>query len=204
MKSKFAPIAITLAAIFAGLAVASVWWGPRPVTLQSGSLLTPPRPLPDFAPLTADDGQPFTRASLDGHWTLLFPGYTYCPDVCPTTLAMLNALATAQAKTGQPVQVIFLSVDPARDTPERLRVYVHAFNPQFTGVTAQEPTLAAFAKIFGIAYAKADGGTPDHYTMDHTTTLILIDSQARIAAYFTPPFQLQTLQADLRAVLSGR
>ncbi|MGH8506505.1 MAG: SCO family protein [Stenotrophobium sp.] len=203
MKSKSTAIVFALIALLAGLAVSSIIWGPRPAKLQSGSLLSPPRAIPEFAPMTADDGSAFTRSSLDGHWSLLYPGYTHCPDVCPTTLALLAVLTRTRAQARHPVRIVFLSIDPARDTPQRLRSYVHAFNPGFIGITAQEPVLAAFCRIFGIAYAKeTDAGTAQ-YTMDHSSTLILIDPKGRIAAYFSPPFELQTLGADLKAALSA-
>lgn len=204
MKSKSAIIVFALIALLAGLVVASIIWGPsRPARLQSGSLLSPPRAIPDFAPMTAEDGSAFTRASLGGHWTLLYPGYTHCPDVCPTTLALLGAMTRARVQAEKPVQIVFLSIDPARDTPQRLRDYVHAFNPRFLGITAQEPTLAAFSRIFGIAYAKVASPDAGQYTMDHSSALILIDPKVRIVAYFMPPFELQTLESDLHAALSA-
>lgn len=202
MKSRSVLIAFAVIALLAGLAASNVLWGPRPVKLQSGSLLSPPRAIPDFAPMTADDGSAFTRSSFEGHWSLLYPGYTHCPDVCPTTLALLAALTRARVQARHPLQIVFLSIDPARDTPERLRSYVRAFNPHFIGITAQEPALAAFSRIFGIAYAKEAGSNASQYTMDHSSALILVDPKGRIAAYFSPPFELQTLESDLKAALS--
>lgn len=203
MKSRSFAILLGLVALLTGLAVSSLIWGPKPVQLKSGSLLSPPRVIPEFAPMTADDGSAFTHASFSGHWTLLYPGYTHCPDVCPTTLALLGALTRARVQAKHPVQIVFLSVDPARDTPQRLRDYVHAFNPQFHGITAQEPALAAFSKIFGIAYSKAASADAGQYEMDHSSTLILIDPKVRIVAYFTPPFELPTLESDLHAAVSA-
>ncbi|MGH8460894.1 MAG: SCO family protein [Stenotrophobium sp.] len=204
MKSKSIVAVIAFIAILTGLAVASVIRGTSPpLTLQSGSLLIPPRTMPNFAPMTAADGSAFTRGSLTGHWTLLYPGYSYCPDVCPTTLALLGALTKARAQAKTAVQVVFLSIDPARDTPRRLGDYVRAFNPHFIGITAQEPMLAEFTKIFGIAYSRVAGSDASHYTMDHSSTLVLIDPKARISAYFTPPFSLQVLESDLHTALSA-
>ncbi|MGH8455742.1 MAG: SCO family protein, partial [Stenotrophobium sp.] len=143
-------------------------------------------------------------ASLLGHWTLLYPGYTSCPDVCPTTLAMLKALDANLAKSGHKLSVVFLSIDPARDTPVRLATYVHFFNPDFTGVTAQEPALAQFTRMLGIAYLKVPGKTPETYEMDHSSGLILFDPQARYTAFFSAPQKLEVLAADLAALMDAR
>lgn len=196
-------IIIAAAAALLGLVVASWWWGPQRKELQSGTLLQQPREVPDFQ-LTADNGRPFTKAQLQGHWTIVFPGFTSCPDICPTTLAFLKTLTAAMQGDGRNLGVVFLSVDPARDTPERMAGYVHYFNPAFVGVTAQEPELGRLAQALGIAYVKVAGATPETYTMDHSAALVLLDPQARITAYFSPPFRLDALRTDLDAVMRNR
>jgi protein SCO1/2 len=200
VSSRFLTVAIAVAAALFGLAVASIWLRPQSMEMKSGTVLEQRRQLPEFS-LLRDNGQPYTLASLQGHWTLIFPGFTYCPDVCPTTLAFLKTLNAKLATTGNKLDVVFVSVDPARDTPERLATYVHFFSPDFTGVTAQEPELGRFTQMLGIAYAKVPGADAQTYTMDHTAALILVDPQARITAYFTPPHKLDDMSADLATLM---
>jgi protein SCO1/2 len=196
-------VAIAVAAAVLGLAAASFLLRPATFEIKSGTLLAQPRQLPEFS-LIDDQGKPFTLASLQGHWTILFPGFTTCPDVCPTTLAFLKNLAGKLSTEGHHFNVVFLSVDPDRDTPERLASYVHFFNPSFVGVTAKEPELARFTQMMGIAYAKAPGNTPQNYTMDHTAALILMDPKGRITAYFTPPHHMDVMSADLINIMKSQ
>jgi protein SCO1/2 len=203
VSSKVLTIIVAVAATLFGLLVASLWLTPQTVDMKSGTLLQQRRELPEFT-LLRDNGQAFTRSALQGHWTLIFPGYTYCPDVCPTTLAFLKALREKLKASGENLEVVFVSVDPTRDTPERLATYVHYFNPDFVGITAQEPELGRFAQMLGIAYTKVPGSTAQAYTMDHTAALILLDPQARITAYFSPPHRLDEMHADLVAVMGAK
>lgn len=168
-------------------------------SLQSGTQLPQPRALAPFR-MIDHNGQPFTQQQLAGQWTLLFPGFTYCPDVCPTTLSLLKQLK-AGFGAGEAFRVVFLSVDPQRDTPERLKAYVGHFDPAFVGVTAPEPQLGEVARGFGLAYAKVPGTTPDSYQMDHSAALVLLNPQGQIVAYFTPPFDAVKLGADLRQIM---
>jgi protein SCO1/2 len=198
---KLRLIAIGAIALMVGL-IAAIWLQqPATVSLQSGTLLQAPRPLGDFHAVD-QDGQPFGREQLQGHWTLIFPGFTTCPDVCPTTLALLKQVDDGLGDAAQRLRVDFLSVDPDRDTPARLKQYVQAFDPRFTAMTAAEPELQNLARMLGVAYAKVPGKTPDDYTMDHSAALIVIDPQARIAGYLTPPFAADKLTADLRTLLN--
>lgn len=196
MSSKILGAALAVSAAVLGMVAASLWFAPAAVQIQSGTLLPQPRKMNDFT-LTDQDGKSFTKAQLQGHWSLLFPGFTHCPDVCPTTLAFLKTLDAKLAANGRRINVVFLSVDPERDRPEQLAGYVHYFDPGFTGVTAMEPELGRFAQELGLAYAKVPGPTPDSYTMDHSAALVLINPQAQVVGYFSPPFVLDTLAADL-------
>lgn len=189
------------AAIALSLGVASAVWWLRPHGLGSATLLPQPRPLPALA-LVDQDGRPYTTDSLRGHWSLLFPGFTTCPDVCPTTLSLLHRLN--QALGARAPQVVFLSVDPERDTAQKLKDYVHYFDPAFTAVTAPEPALAGAAQALGIAYMKVPGATDQDYTMDHSAALILIDPDAAIAGYFMPPLDLESMKSDLAAIMERR
>lgn len=172
---------------------------------QAGTMLSQPRPLGEFE-LTGDDGKPFTLAQLRGRWSLLFAGYTHCPDVCPTTLGFLkdlDARLRADNKPGQvPVQIIFVSVDPERDTPQRLAQYLHAFSPRFIGATARGGALEHFTARLGVVHAEAPGAEPGHYGIDHSAVLILVNPRAEIAGYFTPPLKLDAIAAGIAAAMA--
>jgi len=176
---------------------------PVPLSLKSVRLIEPARPLPDFR-LTRSDGSALTAAQLRGHWTLVFIGFTHCPDVCPTTLA---SLAQAQ-KTWEAIAaahrplLLFVSVDPQRDTPKALGDYAHYFHPATIAATANEPALGEFAKALGLVYMKVPQPGGD-YAMDHSATLILIDPQGRQAGLVRPPLQSKDIAADL-ALLAER
>lgn len=194
-----------MASVFAlllGLAAAAYLLAPQPGQLTSGTLLSQPRALPEFA-LIDQDGRPYTRAALLGHWSLVFPGFTHCPDVCPTTLAYLKSLHDALAQQGKALNVVFLSVDPERDRPEQLATYVRYFNPAFAGVTASEPELARFAQSLMVTYLKVPGERPESYSMDHSAALVLINPQAEVAGFFTPPFELDAMKTDLGSLIAA-
>jgi len=194
-------ILIASAAALALGMLAALWLQkPKTITLQSGTLLQAPRPLGEFAAVD-QDGAPVGRAQFEGHWTLIFPGFTSCPDICPTTLALLKNVHGSLGDDAAKLRVTLLSVDPERDTPERLKQYVHYFDPSFTGLSTTPENLKTVAQMFGIAYVKVPGATPETYTMDHSAALIVVDPQARIAAYLTPPFDVTKLGADLRTII---
>src|SRR5262249_20040174 len=161
--------------------------------LASGTWLPRPRAVADFS-LTDDRGRSFPRADLLGAPTLVFFGFTHCPDVCPTTLVKL-----AQARKNAPLKtlrVLFVSVDPQRDTPPVLERYVHAFDPAFQGLTGEPQALARLAGNFGVAFNRVELPGGD-YTMDHSAVVFLLDASADIVALFTPPFDSGALRADL-------
>jgi protein SCO1/2 len=170
--------------------------------LASGTWLPQPRRVADFHLLDIY-GQPFTRDSLKGAPTLVFFGFTHCPDVCPTTLLKL---AQVRRLAGLPkLRVLFVSIDPQRDTPQAVALYVHAFDPDFAGATGDPAAVAALAQQFGVAVSRVELPGGD-YTMDHSAVVFLLDDAARIAAIFTPPFEAAPMAADLKAAapwLSG-
>lgn len=162
--------------------------------LASGTWLPRPRAVADFS-LIDERGRTFTRADLTGAPTLVFFGFTHCPDVCPTTLVKL-----AQVKKSAPLaalRVVFVSVDPQRDTPPLLAQYVHAFDPSFRGLTGDARALARVAGDFGVAFSRVELPGGD-YTMDHSAVVFLLDTDAHIVALFTPPFDSAALRADLQ------
>jgi len=169
-------------------------------SIGSGTLLQKPRTLPAFA-LTDEKGQDFTPANLLGHWTLMFPGFTYCPDVCPTTLGLLKTVQAQLGEQAARLQVVLFSIDPQRDTPEVLQRYVSFFSPDFKAVTTAEPGLQQLAAALGVAYIKVPGDVEGNYTMDHSSALILLNPQGQLAGYFTPPLQVDALVKDLKSLL---
>ncbi len=161
--------------------------------LASGTWLPRPREVGDFH-LTDQLGKPFSAASLQGAPSLVFFGFTHCPDVCPTTLAQLAALDKLAPVPG--LRVIFVSVDPQRDTPTALAAYLRNFDPRFIGVTGDPAAIAAVAANFGVAVEKVPL-TGDDYTVDHSAALFLLNASGRIAGIFTPPFDARRLARDL-------
>ncbi|CAL1238999.1 SCO family protein [Candidatus Methylocalor cossyra] len=179
------------------------WWTPGVPRLVSGALLEKPRPLRDFS-LRAESGAPFTLEELRGHWTVIFAGYTHCPDVCPLTLAQLKQAKARLGTASEGLRVLFLSVDPERDTSEGLANYVRHFDPDFRAATGTRPQLETLAYQLGIVFLKAPNSQGEGYTIDHSAELVLIDPQGRLAGYLLPPFSPEGLAADLATVLGRR
>src|SRR5437588_245976 len=165
--------------------------GPR---RTGGTWLPQPKAVRDFA-LTDTTGSSFTRASLVGAPSLVFFGFTRCPDVCPATLLELAQVRKAAALPT--LRVVFVSVDPQRDTPALLGTYVHAFDPAFLGLTGAARSIAPMAADFGVAVDRVELPGGDS-TMDHSAVVFLLDARARVVAVFTPPFEASPLAADLR------
>jgi protein SCO1/2 len=194
---------------------AGLWVGQRqflaPIAPEAGTgpataaaLLYPaPRQLPAFE-LVRTDGSAFTNADLNGHWTLAFFGFTHCPDICPDTLARMEDVRTRLANHGAEANVamVFVSVDPERDTGETIRQYVEFFDPSIIGVTGEPANLEVLTNALGIVHRKVelDGGG---YTIDHSSQLILLDPEGRQAGIFRPPFDPAKLASDL-AMLTER
>ena len=160
--------------------------------LASGTWLPQAKPVADFQ-LTDTDGRTFTLRDLAASPALVFFGFTHCPDVCPTTLLKLAQVEKRGAIGG--LRVLFITVDPQRDTAPVLGTYVHAFDPQFHGLTGEPQAIARVAANFGVATNRValPGGD---YTMDHSAVVFLVDG-GRIRAIFTPPFDVAALSADL-------
>jgi protein SCO1/2 len=166
--------------------------------LRSVRLVSPPRALPDWK-LRLSDGGEATPATLQGHWTLVFLGFTHCPDVCPTTL---QALSVAQKQwdalpAPKRPRLLFVSVDPERDTPKIVGDYAHYFHPATLASSPTPAQLAAFAQALGLVYLKVP--QPDgNYDMDHSATLVVLDPQGRQAGLLSPPLDPQKIADDLR------
>lgn len=164
--------------------------------LASGTWLPHPKPIVDFE-LIDGSGRPYRRADLTGAPTLVYFGFTRCPDVCPTTLAKLAQVHRQGPLTS--LRVLFVSIDPERDTPAAAALYAHAFDPTFRGVTGTPGEILKVAKNFAVAVNRVDLPGGD-YTMDHSAVLFLVDARG-IVAIFTPPFEVAALAADLERVV---
>jgi protein SCO1/2 len=169
--------------------------------LMSATLINDTQPLPGFSFTRV--GPPLTNADLTGHWTLMFFGYTYCPDICPTSLATAKEMRDqVRAKGITPPEVVFVSVDPARDTPERLQTYVGFFDPAFVGATGDEAALAPLVKNLGVHYQRIDGSDKDHYSVDHSAVIYLVDPQGRLKAIFSWPHDPATMATDYPKIIA--
>lgn len=197
---------IVAGVLVAGLTAAALYSFNRPafqpLGLETGIALPQPRQLPDFA-LVDQHARPLDRASLEGRWTLLFAGFTHCPDVCPATLATLAQVDERLADAHRDIQVLFLSLDPARDDPETLASYVEHFDPRFRGATGAGAEIDRLMAAAGLAYVRVPTGA-ETYTIDHSTALALIDPHARVVAYFKAPLRPDDIAADLVPVLAAR
>ncbi|HUA25902.1 MAG TPA: SCO family protein [Steroidobacteraceae bacterium] len=184
-----------LCAALAGFLLAAEIDSSRPV-LASGTWLADSKPIADFH-LIDSQGRGFSRASLLGHPTLIYFGFTHCPDECPDTLA---ALARVRQQAQLPgLQVLFVTVDPERDTPAVLAGYLRHFDPRFLGLTGDPAEIRRVAASLGIGITRIDlpGGG---YDFDHTMAILLFDSSAREVGVFTPPFDVRQLAKSLRGV----
>jgi protein SCO1 len=205
LHSKFLSFALICIVGIAGIAAEMLWRHPAPaVELTTGTFLSPSRKLPDFT-LIDHQGRAFGAPNLRGHWSLLFFGYTNCPYFCPTTLTTLAAMqARLRAeKTAVLPQVIFVSVDAKRDTPEQLAKFLPHFDPGFIGVTAaDQPSIEAVARKFGVAVViqpAADG----NYAVDHTSAILVLNPDARLTAILTGPFSVDALRADFQHIVAA-
>jgi protein SCO1/2 len=151
--------------------------------------------------LTGADGRPRTLADFRGKAVVLFFGYTHCPDICPTTLADMAAVMKALGKDAARVQVLFVTLDPERDTPEVLAKYVPAFDPGFLGLRGDAAATQRAAKEFRIFYEKRPAGAPGAYTVDHSAQSYVFDTQGRLRLFVRQERIAQDLAEDLRTLL---
>ena len=146
-------------------------------------------------------GRMRTLDDFKGKVTVLFFGYTQCPDVCPTTMAELAEVKKSLGADGDQVQGVFITVDPERDTPEVLKNYVASFDPGFIALRGTPEQTAAAAKEFKVFYAKVPGKSPDSYTMDHTAASYVIDPAGRVRLFVRYGGSPTALADDLKALL---
>jgi protein SCO1/2 len=153
--------------------------------------------------LTDHTGKTRTLADFRGKVVVVFFGYTRCPDVCPTTLADLKTAREQLGEDGKRVQVLFVTVDPERDTPQLLASYVPAFDPSFLGLYGDAAATARVANEFKVFYQKVPGKTPDSYTVDHSSGSYVFDPQGRLRL-LARQGNVPDLVADLRTLLNSK
>ncbi len=197
-------ILVALAFAGAGALSAGYWLRPQPLELAVAKLYPEPRELADFE-LTDGDGDRFGLDRWRGRWDLVFFGFTYCPDVCPNTLNELKAIDAELRDAGHdPPRITFVSVDPERDTPARLKSYVGYFNPEFQVATGDHGQLEALTRQLGMIYRiEAHEPGARGYAVDHSASLLLIDPQARLRAVFPAPHEVGGIVADLAKLSRG-
>lgn len=171
---------------------------------QYATLLPEPLPLPEFS-LIGQDGEPFTRDSLRGQASLMFFGFTHCPDICPATL---QQLATARKRLAEEApgaalpEIILISVDPERDTPEVLRRYVSHFGEGVTGVSGEPADIRSLADALGLFFEKSGSGL--RYSVSHSTAVLVIDPEAELQAIFSTPHAVDAFVHDLPLLMASQ
>jgi protein SCO1/2 len=190
-----------VAALVIGVAAGS-FFQPSPSEPLQATVMETPRLLSEFN-LQDQNGQPYSKANLRGSWTLLFFGFTHCPDVCPG--ALLNLKSTLDELEGNDVElpkVVLVTVDPERDTSEQLKGYVEFFDPTFTGLTGELDQIKALSKSIGVGFSKVAGrsGKGNDYQVDHSAYVLLLDTDGNLKAYLSPPHTPQQLAHDYRAI----
>lgn len=154
--------------------------------------------------LTDHSGKARQLADYKGKAVVLFFGYTQCPDVCPTTLTAMNEVMKLLGADAARVQVLFATLDPARDTQALLAQYVPQFNASFVGLRGDDATMAATAKDFRAFYVKVPGATPTTYTIDHSTGSYAFDPQGRLRLLLKHGDDPANIAADLKLLLAGK
>ena len=201
-KSSIAIVAVL--ALIGGFLISLYGYSNRPIELENGFWFgEQARALPEFE-LIDHRRQKLTRAQLQGQWSLMFFGYTHCPDICPTSLQTMSDMVEAIDDTDvtSDLQVYFVSVDPERDSPEILADYVTYFNPDFTGATAELDKLTPLTRSFGIAHTlrnKTEGSLD--YDVDHSAAIVLVNPQAEYAGLFGAPQDAQMMARDITLII---
>ena len=195
MRVAWLPVALAgvvavAVGILLGRSFLSTTTAPEGAAVEIGGIyLTEPRQLENFV-LTDQDGQLLRPEDFKGHWNFCFFGYTFCPDVCPTTLGQLSAVESVLSERSTAEDTLFwmISVDPLRDSPTRLKEFVGFFSPRFRGASGEREQIDAFARQVGVYY-KIHEPKPDtdYYLVDHSAAILLINPDGALQAVLTPP-----------------
>lgn len=162
------------------------------------------RTIQDFE-LQNVNAQPITQEVFDDKWSLVFFGFTHCPDVCPITLQIMKEVVAKVEEQGkEPPQIVFVSIDPARDTADIMKKYIGYFSDDFIGITGDVNKIHELSSSLGIvASFTANETEPENYGVDHTASLLLVDPQRRLRAKVTPPHEAEKISADYLTMISA-
>lgn len=166
--------------------------------IDSGIIMDQPKSLPDFELVTHQDKK-LTQDDFNGQWSLIFTGFTSCPDICPATISILKTLDEKLQATGTDIEMYLLSIDPERDTPKILESYIGLFSRSLTGITGSLNEVGGLSDEIGLSFIHIPE-TEGRYSIEHSGALVLIDPGARVAAYFKPPFDTDQMAKDLRTI----
>jgi protein SCO1/2 len=205
MKSSDSRLTIWLILLAAVAAGAGLWLSqhylaaPAAPALQNAVLYPAPRPIPEFH-LTQVNGQPLDLASWRGRWNVAYFGYTSCPDVCPTTLAVFKQAWKDLGVLKENVRFDFISVDPQRDAPETLAKYVAFFSPDFIAATGGDEELTRLTRGLGLMYSRTNDAN-GAVQVDHSGSAVIVNPQGQLVGLFRPPFTAAQIVADLSALV---
>ena len=209
MNSKIAKTVLVCTAFMAVLVGLLVYRVVNPGALdreqlnQNGLFLyDTPRSFTDIE-LVDQNGEAFTEQDLEGQWTLVFFGYTFCPDICPITLATLSQfmdLLEQDTDYAEDTEVLMVSVDPRRDTPERLKEYVSYFNEDFDAVVGEYPALFNFARQLNVAFNYLPGETEEEYLVSHSGEILVINPEGDFHGIFKVPHEPERMKENFEAM----
>lgn len=191
-----------MAFLIVGAVAAGVILVSKPESFR-GTTYAEPYPVAPEIELTGAAGTDFQLSETRGRVVALFFGYTSCPDICPTTMAELNQALGELGGRADQVQVLFVTVDPQRDTPERVQEYVSHFNPNFIGLSGSEPDLAKVWNDYGVFRQVVDGTSAAGYLVDHTARVTLIDQQGNLRVSFPFDTPVKDVVHDLNLLLDS-
>jgi protein SCO1/2 len=188
-------------ALLLGMIAVFLLLGPtRPYTFQ-GSLIDPPVAAPPFE-LTDVDGQSFHLSDVDGQVLIMFFGYTSCPDVCPVTLSDFLRIRSQLGNQAENVSFVFITVDPERDTPERMKKYLTNFDPEIIGLTGERSDLEPVWSSYGVYEAVVEGGSEDNYLVDHSSRIYVINADGDLLLTYLFGTENKVIAEDVRHLVS--
>ncbi|MDX1497268.1 MAG: SCO family protein [Salinisphaeraceae bacterium] len=200
------PVLILALAVSGGAMLLGLWswqqWvkttaGNQSEQWQAATVLPGARSLPEVE-LVNQNGAPLPTGKLQGEWHLLFFGFTHCPDICPNTLALLAAINAQRKESDQSsIQMVFVSLDPKRDTPEKIKAYVEYFDANMLGLTGTADNLDRLSKGLYLPYSLTEPDANGYYNVDHSGSLVLVDPQGQVRAYFSTPHKIDAILHDL-------
>ncbi len=191
-------VGLIVAAMVAAVGLGGlIWWETGPARPQGGAVASSAGGIGGRFQMIDQDGRSVDQHVLDGHWTAVFFGYTYCPDVCPATLQALAQAAKRLGPKAKNLQVVFVSIDPDRDHPKEMKAYIdaQAIPVKTVGLTGTPAQVATIAKVYKVYYAKV--GTGAEYSMDHTAVIYLMDPTGRFASPLTHGMAPDRIAAEI-------